>query len=123
MKPLVHARTSARKYGGKPDDYLFIHNWMDHTKAHVADMRHRAILHNSWGIYLCEQVHGVYFTNSDGKQVSIRDVAEDHVLEDLGKIPSLEECLRGLPISDLLGARNRKKNRIIIAKPEYPEVD
>lgn len=112
MKPLTHARTSARKYGGTWEDYIRIHEWMDHTKAHVPDMRHRSLLHNSWGIYLCEQIFGTAITNSEGKLVSVRDIAEDHVIDDLGRIPTLAECLEGMPVSDLLGARQRK-TRII----------
>ncbi len=108
MKPFIHSRTSSRKYGGKPSDYQKIHDWLDHTKAHVADMRHRVFLHNSWGIYLAEQIFGINITNSDGKLVSVRDIAEDHVIEDLGRIPTLAECIEGLPLSDLLGARQRK---------------
>lgn len=45
------------------------------------------ILHNALGIFICEQVFGTYFTNSDGKIVQVRDVAEQHVLDDLGTIP------------------------------------
>lgn len=89
MKPYLHARISAKKFGGDPEDYMEIHNWFDHTKAHIADMRHRALLHNSWGIWLCEQIFGdlillpdgtpkktTYITNSEGKKVQVRDVAE-----------------------------------------------
>lgn len=108
MKPSVHARTSARKHGGVAEDYADIHEWFDQTKAHVADMRHRAVLHNSFGIYLCAQVFGRTRKNSDGREYDVRDIAEDHVLEDLGRIPSLHECLAGLRLSDVLGARQRK---------------
>ena len=111
MKPSIHARNSARKHGGKADDYIAIHEWFDQTKAHVADMRHRAILHNSFGIYLCAQQFGRLITNSDGVNIDVRDVGEDHVLEDLGRIPSLHECLAGLKLSDVLGARQRKSYR------------
>jgi hypothetical protein len=31
--PLRHAESSARKFGGKPEDYLAIHNWFDESKA------------------------------------------------------------------------------------------
>lgn len=111
MKPSVHARNSARKYGGKAEDYADIHEWMDQTKAHVADMRHRAVLHNSFGIYLCAQQFGATRKNSDGQVYDVRDVAEDHVLEDIGRIPSLHECLAGLKLSDAMGARQRKRYR------------
>ena len=112
MKPYKHARISAKKWGGTPDDYLFIHDWFDHTKAHVADMRHRMLLHNSWGIYLCEQVFGTYFTNSDGKVVQVRDVAEQHVLDDLGTIPSLDKCLAGMKLEQWMGGPIRKRKTI-----------
>ncbi len=114
MKPYIHAKNSAKKYGGTPEEYLFIHNWFDQTKAHIADMRHRAILHNSFGIYLLEQMFGVTFTNSEGKVISVRDVGEDHVLEDLGTIPTLQDCLKDMPHSDLLGANLRKSKFIPI---------
>ena len=29
MHPYYHASSSARKYGGKPDDYLPLHEWFD----------------------------------------------------------------------------------------------
>lgn len=108
MKPSIHARNSARKHGGVAEDYIDIHEWFDQTKAHVANMRHRAILHHSFGIYLCAQVFGRTRVNSDGKTYDVRDIGEDHVIEDLGRIPSLHECLAGLPLSDALGARQRK---------------
>lgn len=101
MKPLVHSKNSVRRYGGKVEDYLFLHNWMDSTKAASANFYHRAILHNTFGIFLAEQLFGVYMTNSDGKQVSIRDLAEDHVKEDCqGKIPTIDDWLHDLPVKD-----------------------
>lgn len=109
MKPYKHARISVRKFGGKVEDYMPIHNWFDHTKAHVADMRHRMLLHNSWGIYLCEQVFGEYFENSDGKIIQVRDVAEQHVMDDLGTIPSLDKCLQSMTLEKWMGGPVRKK--------------
>ena len=49
--PLKHAQNSARKFGGKPEDYLPIHNWFDESKAFVADFRHRALRHHAEGIF------------------------------------------------------------------------
>lgn len=89
-----HAKSSARRFGGTPEDYIALHEWIDHTKAHLADARHRLVLHNSWGIFLAEQVHGkVIVRASDGKEIPTRPVLEQHVLEDLGRIPTLEQCL------------------------------
>ena len=33
----------------------------------------------------------------DGREVFVRDIAEQHVLEDLGHIPSLSDWLREMP--------------------------
>jgi len=97
VKPWNHARSSAHKYGGKPEDYIELHNFFDSTKAAMPDVRHRAVLHNAFGIFLLERVFGVVITNSDGKQVSTRDIGEHHVMEDMGFIPSLEDWLENLP--------------------------
>ena len=40
-----HAVSSARKWGGTPDDYQSIHDWMDGSKLILADFRHRALRH------------------------------------------------------------------------------
>lgn len=113
MKPYIHARNSARKHGGTPEDYIKIHDWFDQTKAHIADMRHRAILHNSFGIFLCEQVFGTNIVNSEGKTVSVRDLGEEHVIEDLGRIPSLAECIETMPLERMETLGMRKRNRHI----------
>lgn len=89
-----HAKSSARRFGGQPEDYLALHVWMDHTKDHLADARHRLLLHNTWGIALAIQFFGVTITRaSDSKEVPTRTVLEQHVLEDLGRIPTLEQCM------------------------------
>lgn len=105
MKPLKHSMSSVKKFGGKPEDYQSIHDFMDHTKQNVPDMRHRMILHNSWGIFMAEKVFGTYITNSSGNKVSVRDVAEQHVLEDLGFIPTLEKCLSSMSLQSWMGGR------------------
>jgi hypothetical protein len=99
-KPLIHARNSMKRYGGSVDDYLEIHHFMDSTKAALPDVRHRAILHSSFGIFLVERLFGIYLTNTDGKQVSTRSIAEDHVREDLGFIPTMEKWFGTMQIED-----------------------
>lgn len=103
MKPLIHAKFSRTKYGGHVDDYLPIHDFIDSSKAHVPDMRHRAILHSSFGCYLTEQVFGVYIVNSDGKQVSVRDLAEEHIIQDLGTIPTVQDYLSHMTLETWMG--------------------
>jgi hypothetical protein len=98
IKPIVHARLSAKKYGGIPDDYLPIHDFMDSTKAALPDVRHRAIMHSSFGCFVVEKVFGTLLTNSDKKVVCVRDIAENHVIEDLGFIPTIERWFHKMPI-------------------------
>src|SRR5262249_3937686 len=93
-KPWIHAESSARKFGGQPEDYLAIHNHLDSTKGAFADNRHRAITPNAWYIGPdgpLERAFGPALTNSDGRRVPVRSVAEQHVLEDFGGfIPTLQ---------------------------------
>lgn len=87
-----------------------IHDFLDSSKAHVADMRHRMLLHSSFGIYIVEQVFGAYFTNSSGIVVNTRDVAEQHVIEDLGHIPSVDRWMQGVQLMPWMGGpRSRRK--------------
>lgn len=96
---LFHSNSSAKRFGGTPDDYVPIHKFLDQSKIHIADWRHRALLHSTFGISLCEQFFGDLYTRpSDEVQVSTRAVAERHVLEDLGAIPTPAEWLREMPI-------------------------
>jgi hypothetical protein len=112
MKPYLHAKSSSLKYGGAPEDYLDIHDFMDSTKAALADVRHRAVLHSAFGCFVIEKVFGTTRANSAGKTYSPRDVAEDHIIEDLGTIPTLEKWLSDLPIQEWMGGPRRKKSHI-----------
>lgn len=91
--PYHHALSSQKKHGGKWEDYIKIHNWFDETKAHYPDMRHRALRHHSEGIFWCEQQFGVVILNSALKQVPVRIIAEQHLLEDIGWIPTIKDYL------------------------------
>ena len=98
MKPYLHAKISVKKFGGKAEDYMDIHNFIDSSKACMPDIRHRAILHSAFGCFLVEQMYGIVRTNSDGKEYSPRDVAEEHIKEDLGFIPTMEHYLNNMTI-------------------------
>ena len=133
--PWHHALSSAKKFGGVPEDYLAIHQWFDQSKAHLADARHRALLHSSFGVFLCEQVHGVTLTNSAGRVVPVRVIGEQHVQEDMGgSIPTVQDWLSELPLRPWMatGARgvreaveadsaNPAYGRSIRMKPGAPE--
>jgi hypothetical protein len=112
MKPLIHAKISVKKYGGVVEDYLPIHDFIDSSKVALPDVRHRAMLHSAWGIFLTEKIFGTYIVNSDNKQVSVRDLAEDHVIQDLGFIPTLEDWLKTMPIEGWMSG-TMKKTKVI----------
>lgn len=114
MKPIIHCKNSAKKFGGVPSEYEKFHNFFDQTKAFIPDQRHRAILHNAWGIFLLEQVFGSTFINSEGTIVSVRSIGEQHVIEDMGKIPTLQDCLGDIPNKYWFGGDIKPPNKIII---------
>lgn len=135
MKPWIHAESSARRFGGKPEDYIEIHNLLDSSKGTIADQRHRALTHNAWFLsVVLERIFGVNVTNSDGKLVSVREIGEQHVLEDFrGKfIPSAQDYLqtmehhdwmengKGLPPSSEKLYRRKKHNVPAIPIPTLP---
>lgn len=103
MKPFLHARSSVRKFGGQPSDYIAIHEKMDSSKSAHATMKHRLVFHSAFGVYLIADIFGSSLVNSDNHEVSVRDIAELHVIEDLGKIPSLDDWLEGLPLQSWMG--------------------
>ena len=83
-----------RKFGGKPDDYLPVHQFFDESKGHHADFRLRALRHHAEGIFLCERIFGATIINSDGKHIPVRWIAEQHIKEDLGRIPTAGDWLK-----------------------------
>lgn len=89
-----HALSSVRRWGGRPEDYIALHSWMDASKASIADPRHRALRHHSEGIFALEGEFGVTIVNSDGRDVPVRLIGELHVTEDLGFIPSFADWAR-----------------------------
>ncbi|MGD9804115.1 MAG: hypothetical protein AB7E81_04490 [Hyphomicrobiaceae bacterium] len=92
--PYHHALSSVRKWGGKVEDYLPIHSWFDESKGIIADYRHRCLRHHAQGIQQCEILFGATITLSTGKVIPTRWVGEQHVREDLGRIPSFADWVR-----------------------------
>ena len=99
-----HARSSARIWGGEPEDYLPVHDWMDATKRIFCDFRHRALRHHAEGIFVGEEVFGSTIRNSAGKQVPVRYVLEQHCIEDSGRIPTARDWLELMPLPEWLSA-------------------
>lgn len=117
--PVVHAESSARRFGGVPEDYQEIHDFMDSSKAAFPDNRHRALTHNSWFIFVVERIFGHEIALTCDKcggsgfeevgcskcmgsgrsgKAKVRYVCEQHILEDFGGkyIPTPSDYLEGM---------------------------
>ncbi|WP_461191125.1 DUF6915 family protein [Bradyrhizobium sp. UFLA06-06] len=87
MRPYQHAISSARALGGRWQDYLAVHEFLDSTKAACADMRHRMILHSvDFGTAIARTA----FPDRD----DVDQLVRQHVVEDLGESRTLSDWLR-----------------------------
>jgi len=99
MDALYHARSTAKKWGGTAEEYLRFHDWFDESAMHLNDKRHRMLRHHSLGIQQLIERFGAYYTNSVGKSVPMKQIGEQHVVEDIGFIPSFSDWVREIPVS------------------------
>lgn len=124
-KPIIHARSSAHRFGGVAEDYVGIHDLMDSSKSAFPDNRHRALTHNNWFFFIVERIYGreipltctecghkgEHAAYDEGRVqtcthcnartaalASTRDVCEQHVLEDFGNkfIPTVSDYFEGM---------------------------
>jgi hypothetical protein len=95
--PYKHALSSQQKWGGKWEDYINIHTFLDSSKYHFCNWRHRSVLHHSFGVEICERIFGVIIKNSDEKDVEVKYIAERHIKEDCGYVPTVKEWIFDLP--------------------------
>lgn len=104
MHPILHAKSSAKKFGGLWNEYIKYHEWFDETKGWVGHSKHRMFRHHSEGIFELEKIFGTHFINSENKTVYIRYIGEQHVKQDCnGKIPSAKEWVENInkePVPD-----------------------
>jgi hypothetical protein len=86
MQPFRHAIASARQDGRSWESDLPIHEFMDMAKHACPDLRHRLLLHNSdLGPELAARA---FPERSDARQIAL-----DHVRQDLGWTPDLKDWL------------------------------
>jgi hypothetical protein len=108
-----HAVSAARKWGGEPSDYLAIEEYLDSSKQIIGDVRHRAIYHHTLGVWLVQQKFGptISVTKSFGRvvQVPTRLIAERHIIEDLGWLPSPADYLKNTPVEKWMSGSQRKE--------------
>ena len=118
MNSWNHAQSAARKWGGTPEDYIDIEEFIDSSKIVIGDVRHRSMYHHTTGVWLCQRIFGRTITipkidHSTGDetglvQIPVRLIAERHVLEDLGWLPSPKDYIDGMPIKPWMSGAQRK---------------
>ena len=112
MNSWHHAQSAARKWGGTPEDYIDVHEFIDSSKKIIGDSRHRSIYHHTEGVWLCQQIFGrvlrVKKAHSD-TLVPVRLIAERHVLEDLGWLPSPKDYIDGMVLKPWMSGAQRRE--------------
>jgi hypothetical protein len=96
MKPLQHAQISQKKHGGKWQDYIEVHNFLDSSKMSCAHFKHRFFLHHEEGIELGVKIFGQNLVNSEGKAVATRQLLTEHLIEDVGRTVTVEDWAQDL---------------------------
>lgn len=98
---LIHSQSSVKRWGGKVEDYLSIHELIDSPKACMNNNSARLITHNVWFAYnIVPKIYGYNLINSDNKRVDTIDIAMLHIAEDFRMkfVPTLEDYLKHLEL-------------------------
>lgn len=98
MTPYKHAESSVNTFGGDPSDYISIHDWFDETKQYTGDFTHRALRHHAAGIQWCIDRFGHFILNSLGNEIPVKMIAEQHIMEDCGYIPTVQDWLEPIKL-------------------------
>ncbi len=56
---------------------------------------------------MAETIFGVTITNSAGRVIPVRLIAEQHILEDLGRVPSFADWVRCIKPEPWMGRTSR----------------
>ena len=100
-----HAKSAAHKWGGEPEDYLPIEEFIDSSKQTIGDVRHRSLYHHTLGVFLCEKIFGKTLVIPKGPpgskqlrtiRIPVREIAERHIIEDLGFLPTPMDYVEGM---------------------------
>lgn len=99
--PLIHSKSSVKRWGGKVEDYLPLHELIDSPKATMNNNSSRLLTHNTWFAYhIMPKIFGYNITNSDGRSVDVVDIAMLHIAEDFRMkfIPTPQDYLKHLEV-------------------------
>jgi len=99
--PLVHSKSSVKRWGGQVSDYLPLHELLDSPKVTMNNNTSRMLTHNVWFCYhIIPKIFGYNITNSDGKSVDTVDIAMLHVAEDFRMkfVPTAQDYLKHIQL-------------------------
>jgi hypothetical protein len=99
--PMIHARSSVKRWGGKVEDYIAIHELIDSPKATMNNNTSRFLTHNTWFAYnIIPKVFGYNIVNSEGRSVDSVDIAMLHILEDFRMrfVPTPQDYLKHMEV-------------------------
>lgn len=105
-------------FGGVKEDYYDIHEFIDSSYHTMPDIRHRALLHNQFGLMMVERLFGQERVNSVGRKYSPRAIAENHILADLGRIPTVEQYFKNMTIQPWMSGTLKKRRVMQFNKSE-----
>ena len=112
MNSYYHAVSASHRWGGTPENYLAIEEFIDSSKQVIGDARHRSLYHHTLGVFLCEKIFGKTITvvkKRNSIQVPVRLIAEQHIIEDLGRLPSPADYINGMPMAAWMSGAQRKE--------------
>jgi hypothetical protein len=107
MNSWYHAQSAARKWGGTPDVYIDIEEFIDSSKKIIGDVRHRALYHHTQGVWLCQELFGRVIPVGH-KLIPVRLIAEQHIMEDLGWLPSPGDYINSMKSQPWMGGKLEK---------------
>ena len=99
--PLVHSKSSVKRWGGQVSDYLPLHELLDSPKVTMNNNTSRMLTHNVWFCYhIIPKIFGYNIINSDGKSVDTVDIAMLHVAEDFRMkfVPTAQDYLKHIQL-------------------------
>lgn len=113
VNSLYHAQSSARKWGGTPGDYIAVHEFIDSSKKITGDVRHRSLFHHTLGAWLAQEIFGRALQVGH-KEVPVRLIAERHVIEDLGWLPSPADYISHMKLAPWMGGKRERTDPLSV---------
>lgn len=111
----AHCEHSAALFGGDPATYEALHAFLNESRDHLACPQNLLATHHTFGVHLATQLFGQTLGG-----VSVRRLAEAHVLRDMGQVPAVDDALKLIPLEPWMSTRALPLERLN-RSPQVPE--